>query len=58
MARPNGKDCVLMEGPCSCGAWHDKNELPRDGGAAYRKWRGNIYTTDPPKTQPPEETLA
>lgn len=41
MKKPNGKDCLLIEGPCSCGAWHDKAEVPTDGGETFRKWRGN-----------------
>jgi hypothetical protein len=50
---PNGKDCLLIDGPCPCGAWHDKSELPDDGGEAYRKWRGNVYAQEPPTTAPP-----
>lgn len=50
---PNGKDCLLLEGLCSCGAWHDKSELPDDRGEAYREWRGNVYAQEPPTTAPP-----
>ena len=46
---PNGKDCLLIEGPGPCGAWHDKSELPDDGGEAYCKWCGK----EPPTTTPP-----
>ena len=52
MKKPNGKDCLLIEGLCSCGACHDKTEVPADGGEAFRKWRGNVFTTDPPNTPP------
>ena len=54
MKKPNGKDCALVEGHCSCGAHHDKSELPNDGGEAFRKWLGNVYTSDPPGDPPPE----
>ena len=54
MKKPNGKDCLLIEGLCSCGACHDKTEVPADGGEAFRKWRGNVFTTDPPNTPRPE----
>ena len=57
MKKPNGKDCLLIEGPCSCGAWHDKTEVPIDGGEAFRKWRGNVFTTDPPNAPPPPSSL-
>jgi hypothetical protein len=28
-----------------------------DGGEAFRKWRGNVFTTDPPNTPPPPSAL-